>query len=55
LTYFGLDGIGASEKKAIQDAIGTGTWRGRYTQEEILDYCQTDVDALVRLLPAMLR
>jgi DNA polymerase I len=54
LTYFGLDGIGAAEKKEIQVAIGNGTWQGHYTPEEILDYCETDVDALGRLLPAML-
>jgi DNA polymerase I len=54
LAYFGLDGIGATEKKAIQTAIGTGTWRGQYTPEEILDYCESDVLALARLLPVML-
>jgi len=31
LTYFGLDGIGATEKKALQTAIGDGAWRGQYT------------------------
>ena len=54
LTYFGLDGMGAAEKKETQEAIGNGTWRGRYTPEQILDYCQTDVDALARLLPVIL-
>jgi DNA polymerase I len=54
LTAFGLDTMGASEKKEMQEAIGNGTWVGRYTQEEILDYCMGDVDALARLLPAML-
>jgi DNA polymerase I len=54
LTAFGLDTMGASEKKEIQEAIGNGTWIGRYTQEEILDYCMGDVDALARLLSAML-
>lgn len=53
LTYFGLDGIGATEKREMQEAIGNGTWRGRYSPEQILDYCQSDVDALVRLLQAM--
>lgn len=53
LAHYGLDGIGAAEKKEIQIAIGTGTWQGRYTPEEILDYCQSDVTALERLLPAM--
>jgi DNA polymerase I len=54
LAHFGLDAIGAAEKKDLQEAIGNGTWRGRYTPEEILDYCETDVTALARLLPAML-
>ena len=53
LSYFGLDTIGATEKKALQTAIGDGTWRFQYTPEEILDYCETDVVALARLLPAM--
>jgi DNA polymerase-1 len=54
LTYYGLDGMGASEKKELQEALGKGTWRGCYTPEEIMDYCEHDVDALGRLLPAML-
>ena len=54
LTYFGLDGMAATEKKEIQQAIGSGTWRGCYTPEQILDYCQSDIGALERLLPAML-
>jgi len=54
LTYFGLDGIGANEKKELQTAIGTGAWPDKYTAEEIIDYCQMDVLALERLLPAML-
>jgi hypothetical protein len=54
LTFFGLDGMGATTKKELQEAIGTGTWRGRYTADEILDYCESDVLALERLLPLML-
>jgi DNA polymerase I len=54
LTYFGLDGMAAAEKKEIQETIGSGTWGGRYTPEELLDYCASDIDALERLLPAML-
>jgi DNA polymerase-1 len=53
LTYFGLDGIGATEKKEMQTALGDGSWRGQYTPEEIMDYCETDVLALARLLPVM--
>jgi DNA polymerase-1 len=54
LTYFGLDSMGATEKKELQEAIGAGTWQGRFTPEEILDYCESDTVALERLLPAML-
>jgi hypothetical protein len=53
LAFFGLDGIGTTEKKEMQTAIGAGTWRGRYSPEDILDYCQSDVDALERLLSVM--
>jgi hypothetical protein len=54
LAYFGLDAIGATEKKELQEAIGAGTWEGRFSPDEILDYCEGDVVALERLLPAML-
>src|SRR5262249_4796643 len=53
LAYFGLDGIGASEKDEMRDLVLRG---GPWTTDEqaaILDYCAGDVDALVRLLPAM--
>jgi hypothetical protein len=53
LIYFGLDSIGASEKDELRALILRG---GPWTEEErtaILDYCATDVDALARLLPAM--
>ena len=48
---FGLDAIGATEKQDMR--------RGRRrplvgpTRAEILDYCESDVVALARLLPAM--
>ena len=54
LAYFSLDSIGATEKKELQEAIGNGTWRGRYTPQEILDYCMTDCVALAAMLPKML-
>jgi hypothetical protein len=54
LAYFDLDTVGATEKKEMQEAIGGGTWEGRFEPETILDYCQADVDALARLLSAML-
>jgi hypothetical protein len=54
LAYFGLDGIAATEKEDMRQLAIRG---GPYTVEEqhaLLDYCQTDVDSLARLLPAML-
>lgn len=54
LTYFGLSGIEASEKETMRQLVMRGE---PYTFEEqtaVLDYCQTDVDALTRLLPAMI-
>ena len=54
LAYHGLDRIGAIEKQEKRDLILRG---GPYSAAErlaILDYCETDVEALARLLPAML-
>lgn len=54
LAHFGLDGIGATEKDEMRDLVLRG---GPWTPAErtaILDYCASDVDALARLLPAML-
>jgi hypothetical protein len=53
LAHFNLNGIGALEKKEMRDLVLRG---GPYTQEEIADilnYCESDVRALGRLLPAM--
>jgi hypothetical protein len=54
LTYFGLDAIGASEKEGMRALVLRG---GPWTADEraaILNYCEEDVVALERLLPAML-
>jgi hypothetical protein len=54
LSYFGLDALDAVEKDAMRQLVIRG---GPWTADEkraILDYCQTDVDSLARLLPAML-
>jgi hypothetical protein len=54
LAYFGLDGIDTAEKEGMRQLALRG---GPYTESEqraLLDYCQTDVDALARLLPKML-
>jgi hypothetical protein len=46
--------MGAIEKHEMQESIGNGTCRGRFTPEEILDYCEGHVEGLTRLLLAML-
>jgi len=54
LLQFGLDAMGATEKTEMRDLVLRG---GPWTLEEkaaILDYCEEDVAALARLLPAML-
>ena len=53
LTAHGLDSIGAVEKTEMRDLIIRG---GPWSNDEraaILDYCESDVDALARLLPVM--
>jgi hypothetical protein len=53
LAYHGLPAIDAAEKDAMRLLAQRG---GPYSTAEraaLLDYCQTDVDALARLLPAM--
>ncbi len=54
LRYYGLDAIGAKQKDANQKRVMQG-WP--FTPEEraqTLTYCESDVDALRRLLPRML-
>jgi len=55
LTYFGLAAIDSEEKTTMRDLIlSTGPWNKK-EKKSILDYCQTDVDALAHLLPALVR
>jgi hypothetical protein len=54
LSYFGLDGIAVAEKEAMRQLALRG---GPYKDGEVrdlLDYCESDVNSLARLLPAML-
>lgn len=54
MAWHGLDALGGAEKKSLQElAIRGGPW-SQAEREALLDYCQTDVQALGRLLPAML-
>ena len=53
LTWFKLDAMSAEEKTGWRDCILAG---GPWTHDEqagILDYCQSDVDALGKLLPRL--
>jgi hypothetical protein len=50
-----LGGWERIDKEDISKAIGDGTWRGRYSPQEIVDYCREDVRMSVRLLRAQLR
>jgi hypothetical protein len=54
MAHHGLPAIASAEKDAMRDLAMRG---GEYSEDEqiaLVDYCQTDVDALARLLPAML-
>jgi hypothetical protein len=56
LIHFGLDAIGAAEKDEMRElalSIGAGASYTADQRLEVLDYCQTDVVALARLLPLM--
>jgi DNA polymerase-1 len=56
LTHFGLDAIGAAEKEEMRNlalSIGAGAHYTSQEREDLLAYCQSDVDALARLLPVM--
>src|SRR5262249_47673893 len=54
LAYFGLDAMGASEKPERRDLVFPGAPWSKTERNAILDYCEEDVEALERLLPAML-
>jgi hypothetical protein len=54
LIYHGIDSIDAADKESMRNLALRG---GEYSEAErlaLLDYCQSDVDALAKLLPAML-
>jgi hypothetical protein len=54
LAYHGLDGIGAIEKDEMRALILRGGPWSHAERTVILDYCESDVAALARLLPVML-
>lgn len=53
LTYFGLDSMDAQEKSDMRQLILSGGPWDASQQQAILDYCESDVVALAKLLPAM--
>jgi hypothetical protein len=54
LAHFGLDSVGAQDKKEMRDLVLRGGPWSDAESAAILDYCESDVDALARLLSAML-
>jgi DNA polymerase-1 len=54
LAYFGLGGIDAVEKQSMQGLAARGAPFAPEERAALLDYCQEDVMALVRLLAVML-
>jgi hypothetical protein len=54
LAYHGLGGIAAAEKEEMRQLAMRGEDYTEAERRALLDYRQTDVDALARLLPAML-
>ena len=55
LTWFGLDAIPVEEKTQWRELILTGGPWSPQERRGILDYCQTDVDALGNLFPPLVR
>jgi DNA polymerase-1 len=53
MDYYGLDRISATEKKQMQTRISRGHPFTAEEREPILDYCESDVVCLEKLLPAM--
>jgi hypothetical protein len=52
---YGIHGWENIDKGDISESIGNGTWRGRYSPQEIVDYCEEDVKRTVELLRKQLR
>jgi hypothetical protein len=54
MAWFGLDAIDANEKEGLRNlAIRGGPWTDS-ERKALLDYCESDVIALAKLLPVML-
>src|SRR5262249_60895046 len=55
LAYFGLDAIGTVEKDEMRELVLRGGPWSETERTAILDYCESDVAAMDRLLTAVLR
>lgn len=53
LAFHGIDAIDAAEKDTMRQLVMRGEPYSAEEMHAILNYCQSDVDALMRLLPAM--
>lgn len=53
LAYYGLDALAADEKDEMRNLVLRGGPWDAVEQRAILDYCESDVLALAKLLPAM--
>lgn len=54
MAYFGLESIDAVEKEEMRQLAIRGGPYTKSEQQALLNYCQSDVDALAKLLPVML-
>ena len=52
--HFGLDTVGLEEKTEMRDLAMRGGPYSHVERAALLDYCQSDVDTLVRLFPRMM-
>ena len=48
--FYGIEGWQNIDKETISEAIGNGTWREKYSPEEVISYCEEDGIMSVKLL-----
>jgi len=53
LSYFGLDSINSAEKDSMRELAMRGSPWTNQEKDALLDYCESDVQALAKLLPCM--
>lgn len=53
LAYYGLDALEGAEKDSMRELILSGGPWSEFERRKILSYCESDVQALKRLYPAM--